>query len=95
MREADFQSKVIRWLRREGCFVWKCKQDATTQRGVSDLFFCYEGFYGFLEIKAYKGAKFQAGQKEFVEKMDAWSYARVVYPENWGKIQEELKEILQ
>lgn len=93
--EAAFQAKVIKFLRSKGCFVWKCHQDSTTQAGVADLFFCYEGFYGFIELKKSKTAKRRLGQKEFIEKMDTWSWARVVYPEIWGELQKELEQLLK
>lgn len=93
--ESKFQAEIVRWLRKKGCFVWKCKQDATTQAGVSDLFFCFEGFYGFIEVKKSKIARRRPGQKEFIEKMATWSWARMVYPENWGETKQELEEILK
>lgn len=62
--------------------------------GTSDIFFCKEGFYGFIEVKASKTAKFQPLQKEFVEKMNDWSWARIVYPENWQEIKTELDKLL-
>lgn len=95
MTEAEFQKKVIRWLRSKKCFVWKCQQNATTRAGVADLFFCREGFYSFLEIKKSKNAKIRPGQKEFIAKMDDWSYAKFVYPENWEEIKAELNEMLK
>lgn len=94
-KESNLQQKITKWLRSQKCFVWKMQQNATTQAGVSDLFFCYEGFYGFLEVKRSKTAKRRPGQEAFVRKMDEWSYARVVWPENWPEIQKELKEMLK
>ena len=92
-KESNLQQKITKWLRSQKCFVWKMQQN--TQAGVSDLFFCYEGFYGFLEVKRSKTAKRRPGQEAFVRKMDEWSYARVVWPENWPEIQKELKEMLK
>lgn len=94
-KESDLQQKITKWLRSQKCFVWKMQQNATTQAGVSDLFFCLEGFYGFIEVKASKSAKRRPGQETFVKKMNEWSYARVVWPENWPEVQKELKEILK
>ena len=94
-KESNLQQKITKWLRSQKCFVWKMQQNATTQAGVSDLFFCYEEFYGFLEVKRSKTAKRRPGQEAFVRKMDEWSYARVVWPENWPEIQKELKEMLK
>lgn len=93
--EGKFKTEVVKWLRSKGCFVWICKQDATTQKGVSDLFFTYEGFYGFLELKASKNAPRRPGQEAFVKKMNEWSWAKMAYPENWGEIKRELEGLLK
>lgn len=95
VKESDFQAKIIKWLRSKGCFVMKNQQNATTQRGIADVFFCKEGFYGFLEVKKSKNAKRQPGQEAFIAKMDEWSYGKLVYPENWADIQSELEEMLK
>lgn len=63
-------------------------------KGTSDVFFCKEGFYGFLECKKSKNASRQPGQEQFVKKMDEWSYAKVVYPENWEEVSKELEQML-
>lgn len=93
--ESQFQSELIKWLKKQGCFVWKCQQNATTQKGVADLFICKEGWYGWLEVKKSRGARLRPGQKEFIEKMDEWSYAKIVYPENVEEVKAELGEILK
>lgn len=92
MLEKDFQKKVVQWLKKQGCFVMKT--DPSMHTGIADLFFCKEGFYGFIECKKSKTAKFRPGQKEFVDKMNDWSYATVAYPENWEQIKKELEEML-
>lgn len=92
MLERDFQKKVVSWLKKHKCFV--IKNDPTVHAGVADLFFCKEGFYGFIECKKSKTAKFRPGQKEFLAKMDEWSWARAVFPENWDEIKKELEGLL-
>lgn len=92
--EKDFQSKVVKYLRSKKCFVWKMQQNSTTQAGVADVFFCIEGFYGFIECKRSKTAKIRPGQKEFIEKMNNWSWAKICYPENWEETKKELDAIL-
>lgn len=95
MLEKDFQSKIMKWLRSKKAFAMKCQQNATTRAGISDIFFCKEGFYGFIEVKKSKTAKRQPGQEEFVKKMNEWSWAKVVYPGNWEETQKELEEMLK
>lgn len=93
--EAAFQQSIIKWLRSKKCVVIKNQQNATTKIGVADLVFFLEGFYGFIEVKKSKTARLQVGQKEFIEKMNDWSWAKIVYPENWEETKTELEEILR
>ena len=94
MLEKDFQSKVVKHLRSKGAFVWKCQQNATTKAGVSDIFFCKEGFYGFIETKKAKNSPLRPGQKEFIEKMNDLSYVRIAYSENFEESKKELEDML-
>ena len=94
-READFQSKVLKYLRSKGCIAYKMQQNATTRIATPDVLFIKEGFWGAIECKAGPRAKFQPGQKEMVAKLDGWSWARVAYPQNWDIIKSELEEILK
>lgn len=91
--ETDLQTKIIKWLRGKGCFVMKCSGPGTPT-GTSDIFFCTEGFYGFIEVKKSAKAPFQPLQPEFLAKMAEWSWAKAVYPENWLEIKVELEFML-
>lgn len=94
MKEADFQKNVIKWLRSQGCMVFKMQQNATTRLATPDIIFLKEGFWGAIECKAAKNSKFQPGQKEMVAKMNDMSWAVVAYPGNWPAIRKELEEML-
>lgn len=93
--EKDFQAKIVKWLRAKGCVVLKYQQNATTRASIPDILFLKEGFWGAIEVKKSRTAKYRPGQKETVAKMDAMSWARVVYPENWTEVQKELTEVLR
>lgn len=93
--EGNFQKKVIKWLRDQGCWVMKITPMAGVPTGASDLFFCKDGFYGFLECKKSKIAKRQPGQEAFVKKMNEWSYAKMIWPANWEETKAELGEMLK
>lgn len=82
----EFIKKIRRWLKSKGCLSFNTEN--------SLIIFFKDGFWGALEVKKSKTAKFQPLQKEMVAKMDEMSWARVVYPENWEEIQKELEEIL-
>jgi len=89
-RESKLQTEIAKYLRSLGCWVMVIQPQAGIPTGTSDIFFCKEGFYGFIEVKTAKSSPFQPLQKEFVAKMDKWSWARIVYPENWLEIKKEL-----
>ena len=93
MTEAKLQSDIIKYLRGKHCFVMKCG-GAGVPVGTSDVFFCVEGFYGFIEVKASKKSKFQPLQEEFIDKMIEWSWAKAIYPENWLETKAELERML-
>lgn len=92
--ESRLQTKIVKWLKDQGCWVMKTRPGPGTPVGTADIFFCKEGFYGWLEVKASRNAKVQPLQRSFVDKMAKWSYARFVYPENWGEVRTELERIL-
>lgn len=94
--ERDFQKNVIKWLRSKGCVVLKYQQNATTVAGVSDIFFCKEGFYGFIECKKSKNSSLRPGQQAFIDKMDEWSYGKIIWPgDRWEEAKKELDTLLQ
>ena len=94
MNESKLQSDIIKYLRSKDCFVMKLTVVPVIPTGTSDIFFCLEGFYGFIEVKASKKAPFRPLQEEFIAKMDEWSWARVVYSENWPEVKQELEQML-
>ncbi len=96
MKEANFQSTVIKWLKSKSCFVMKVQAGPGVPKGTADVFFCKEGFYGWLECKQTKNAKKQPGQEPFIEKMNNWSYAQFVWPgKRWDEVKAELSQMLE
>lgn len=94
MRESKLQSEIIRWLKSKGCYVIKHSAVAGVPTGTADLSFYYEGFYGFIEVKAAKASKVQPLQREFIKKMSDWSWARFVDPSNWEETKAEIEGML-
>lgn len=82
----EIKREIVKWLKRKGCV-------AIDIDGGMVVFFL-EGFYGFIEVKKSKNAKLRPGQKEFIEKMDNWSYGKIIYPENWDEAKKELDALL-
>ena len=94
MREADFQAKVIKWLKSKGCIVIKMQQNATTHSGIADLAWFYKTKYGFLEVKKDEKSRFRPLQKRFLDRVSKWSCSAVVYPENFDMIKEKIIEVI-
>ena len=95
MKESKFDKDVVGYLKKKGCFVIKLTPGvAGIPVGTADRFFCKDGFYGFIEVKKSKTAPFRPLQPEFLKKMNSWSWAKAVYPENWEIIKKELDEML-
>lgn len=92
--EGKLQSEIVKFLRSKGCYVIKTRPGPGVPKGCPDVLFMLEGFWGGIEVKKSEKASYQALQAETVHKMDKWSWARCVYPENWAKIKEELERIL-
>ena len=91
--EKDFQKKFLSDLRKLGYKCFKQQMNATTRAGTPDCIICYKKFYGFCEFKKSKDAPFRPGQKETLEELGKWTYARVVFPENFDIIMSELIEV--
>lgn len=93
--EAPIQKEVIKFLKKNGCFVMKLTPMPGIPAGTSDIFFCKDGFYGFIECKAKKNSKRRPGQPEFIKKMNEWSYGEFVHKDNLEEIKRELEELLK
>jgi len=94
MSEKQLQTEIIKYLKSKGCFVMKCSIMPGIPVGTADIFFCIDGFYGFIEAKKTAKSPFRPLQKEFLAKIDDWSWAKAVYPENWLEVRSELDGML-
>lgn len=62
--------------------------------GCPDIIFMLEGFWGALEVKKDPRAAYEPLQKETLNKLDPWSWARRVDPTDWLEVRAELESIL-
>lgn len=92
--ETKLQTKLIKYLKKKGCYVIKTKPGPGTPVGCPDVLALLEGFWAAFEIKAYPNSRFRPLQQETVDKFDNWSFARVVHSGNIDEIIEELDTIL-
>ena len=92
--ESDLQSNIRKYLKSKGCYVLVIRPQPGIPDGCSDVIFMLEGFWGAIEVKKNPSAKYEPLQKETLEKLDAWSFARRVDQTNWPEVRAELEHIL-
>lgn len=92
--EARLQGQIIRWLKSKGFYVIKTTASPGIPVGCPDVIGLLEGLWIALEVKSSKLARFQPLQKETLKKLDGWSYAKAVYPENWAEVQDEIEAMI-
>ncbi len=92
--ESRLQTKIRVYLRGKGCYVLVIRPQPGVPDGCPDIIFILEGFWGVIEIKDSPGAVYQPLQKETLQKLGAWSFARRVDPTNWFDVRLELENIL-
>lgn len=93
-KEATLQSKIIKHLEKQGCYVIKTGGPGTPN-GCPDIIALMDGGGWFaLEVKSSKNAKFQPLQRQTIDKLDDMYFSAVVYPENWEEVKAELENYL-
>ena len=92
MLESQFQSKLIKELKKlfPGCIVMK--SDSGYLQGIPDLF---NDKWAALECKQHAGAKKQPNQEYYVGKMDEMSFSRFICPENKEEVLHDLQQSFQ
>lgn len=91
MKESQFQSALIKELKDlfPGCIV--LKNDANYKQGIPDLLILYQDRWAALECKTSMDASVRPNQKYYVEKMNEFSYASFICPENKKEVLNEIK----
>ena len=82
MLENEFQSKLIKEIKRRfpGCIV--LKNDPTYIQGIPDLIILHNDKWGALECKKNSKASKRPNQEYYIGIMNQISFARFIYPEN-------------
>ena len=88
--ESGFQDKLRDEIKElfPGCMVFKMDQI----QGIPDLLVLHKNKWASLENKKSANAKHQPNQDYYVDRMDAMSFSRFVYPENKDEVLNELKQ---
>ena len=94
-RESKFQAEFVSDLRDMGCVCLKQDPVIGRQKGVADTLVIYRSRWMFLEFKASAVSPYRPGQKEFLDKMSKWGFAKTIYPENADMIKSEIERIIK
>ena len=95
MLESQFQSKLIKELKKlfPGCIVMK--SDSGYLQGIPDLLILFNDKWAALECKQHAGAKKLPNQEYYVGKMDEMSFSRFICPENKEEVLHDLQQSFQ
>lgn len=95
MLESQFQSKLIKELKKlfPGCIVMK--SDSGYLQGIPDLLILFNDKWAALECKQHVGTKKQPNQEYYVGKMDEMSFSRFICPENKEEVLHDLQQSFQ
>lgn len=93
--ESTFQSKLIKELKErfKGCIVTKL--DANHIQGIPDLLILFGNKWATLECKKSSNEKHQPNQDYYVERMNAMSFSRFIFPENREEVLNELQQAFE
>lgn len=92
MLESQFQSRLIKKLKKifPGCLVMKT--DPTYIQGLPDLLILFNDRWAVLECKKSGTASHRPNQDYYVDRMNEMSFARFIYPENEEEILHDLQQ---
>ncbi|MDO4292079.1 MAG: hypothetical protein Q4C65_02500 [Eubacteriales bacterium] len=95
MNENQFQSSLIKEIKRllPGCVV--TKNDPNYIQGIPDLTIFYRSKWATLECKKNSRATKQPNQEYYVGLMNEMSFSRFIYPENKEEVLRELQQAFE
>lgn len=94
MVEKRLQTKLIKFLKSKGCYVIKTRPGTGTPVGCPDVIALIEGAWLAFEVKSTEKSRFQPLQKTTIDKLDNWSYCKVIHSGNYDEVIDGLKDFL-
>lgn len=91
-KESEFQSNLIKDLKKifPGCMV--LKNDSSYYQGIPDLLVLYNDKWAMLECKRSSNASHRPNQDYYIDKFGKMSYASFIFPENKEEVLNELQK---
>jgi hypothetical protein len=92
MLESEYQTMLIKRIKRRLPGALVLKNDTSHQQGIPDLTVLYLNHWAMLEVKAYEGAPEQPNQAYFVGVASAMSFGAFIYPENEKEVLDAIQQ---
>lgn len=88
--ERDFQKDLVKEIKEKlkGCIVMK--NDSSYIQGIPDWVILFKDKWALLEVKKSAKARKRPNQEYYVDKANAMSFARFIFPENKGEVLRDL-----
>ncbi len=95
MKESKFQADLKKELKKKykGCIITKL--DSSDIQGIPDLLILHNDKWATLENKRSKNASHRPNQDYYVNKMNAMSFSRFIFPENKDEVLGELDKFFK
>lgn len=91
MKENDFQSELIKEIKREFPGSIVLKNDPNYIQGIPDLLILFKDKWAALECKRSEKSSHRPNQEYYISLMNQMSFAKFIYPENKEEILDELQ----
>ena len=81
--EKNFENKVKKYLKEQGCWFLKTWSNGIQRTGVPDILVCCEGYFLGVEVKASNGKPSELQLHELDSIDSAGGYAILLYPDDF------------
>lgn len=90
-QEKQFENKVKKYLKDQGCWVLKTWSNGIQREGIPDLLVCWKGYFLGIELKAENGKVSDLQQWNLDQIGKAGGIGIVLYPHDF----EEFKDFIE
>ncbi len=94
-QEKNFENRVKKWLRDNGCYVVKYYGCGTTRAGVPDLLVCVNGRFVAVELKSDDGVVSQLQYRHIQRIIDSGGDALVLRPGEFEKFKAYIRRLMR
>lgn len=94
-KEADFQAKLIKEIKKMLGHCYILKNDSSYIQGFPDLLILFRDRWAVLECKRSANAHIQPNQQYYIDDLGSMSYASFICPENKEDVLNELQQALR